>query len=96
MDFSIFEICMLLCFGASWPFAVLKTYKTKNVEGKSILFLALMFTGYLAGILHKLIYHFDFVIALYIFNGLLVLTDILLYGLYKKKPPQTTISSSAG
>ena len=36
---SIFEAIMLICFGASWPAAVYKTYTTKNVEGKSLLFL---------------------------------------------------------
>ena len=36
---SIFEAGMLICFGASWPFAVMKTYKTKSVKGKSRLFL---------------------------------------------------------
>jgi len=81
---SFFEILMLVCFGASWPFAVAKTYKTKNVKGKSSLFLALVIMGYIFGIIHKILYSFDFVIILYVFNGLMVLLDLILYFKYKK------------
>ena len=42
---SFFEAGMLICFGASWPFAVMKTYKSKNVKGKSRLFLTLIAKG---------------------------------------------------
>lgn len=80
---SIFEIGMLLCFGASWPFAVIKTYKTKNVKGKSILFLSLVFIGYIFGIINKLVTHPDPVIYLYVLNGLLVFADITLWFNYR-------------
>lgn len=83
---SIFEALMLICFGASWPFAVMKTYKTKNVKGKSILFLTLIFIGYIFGIMNKVIKGIDFVIFLYVLNGILVLTDIVLYFQYKDRP----------
>jgi len=82
---SIFEIGMLICFGASWPFAVAKTYKTKNVKGKSILFLSLILIGYLFGILHKIFHSYDLVIYLYMINGLMVLADIILYFRYKNR-----------
>jgi len=80
---SIFEALMLICFGASWPFAVLKTYKTKNVKGKSVFFLFLVLIGYIFGIVHKILHSLDFIIALYVFNGLLVLLDLILYFKYK-------------
>lgn len=83
---SIYEGLMLVCFGASWPFAVAKTYKTKNVKGKSVLFLSLVILGYIFGIIHKIMYSFDFVIFLYIFNGLLVFLDLILYFKYKDLP----------
>ena len=67
---SIFEIIMLVCFGASWPFALYKTYKTKQVKGKSLRFLFLVIIGYFAGILHKIFYHYDIVIFLYFINML--------------------------
>ena len=59
---NIFEAGMLLCFGASWPAAVLKTYRTKNVEGKSLVFLSLILIGYICGMINKVLYFgYDFV-----------------------------------
>lgn len=74
---------MLVCFGISWPVAVLKTYTTKSVKGKSFLFLLLILLGYIFGIIHKIIYSFDYVIWLYILNGFLVLADMTLWFMYK-------------
>ena len=74
---------MLICFGVSWPIALIKTYTTKSVKGKSFLFLFLVLLGYIFGVLHKLIYNFDYVIWLYIINGLLVLADMTLWFIYK-------------
>jgi hypothetical protein len=47
--------------------------------GKSLVFLYVVLAGYVSGILHKLLYSFDKVIYLYVLNGLMVLTDIVLY-----------------
>ena len=80
---SIYEILMLICFGASWPFAVLKTYKTKNVKGKSILFLSLILIGYICGIIHKCIYKPDAVVWLYVLNLTLVGADLILWFKYR-------------
>ncbi|HUV09281.1 MAG TPA: hypothetical protein VMX75_16210 [Spirochaetia bacterium] len=76
---SIFEIIMLVCFGAAWPFSIYKSYKSREVAGKSVLFLFVIFVGYLAGVLHKLLHYFDPVIYLYMLNGTMVLIDISLY-----------------
>ena len=45
---SIFEIVMLVCFGAAWPFSIYKSYKAKSNEGKSVLFLFVIALGYIA------------------------------------------------
>lgn len=76
---SIFEIIMLVCFGAAWPASIVKSWRSKSTNGKSILFLFIIFTGYISGILHKWFYRYDPVIFLYILNSLMVLTDMLLY-----------------
>lgn len=76
---SIFEIAMLFCFGFAWPFSICKSYKSGTNSGKSLIFLYIVFLGYLAGIVHKILYSYDPVIILYIINGLMVLTDIMLY-----------------
>lgn len=62
---SWFEVGMLLCFGASWPFSIAKTLRTGRTEGKSLVFLALVMLGYLFGLVHKLFFHLDVVIILY-------------------------------
>jgi lipopolysaccharide export LptBFGC system permease protein LptF len=76
---SIFEIAMLFCFGFAWPFSIYKSYKSRSNKGKSLAFLYIVLAGYLAGIMHKIMYSFDPVIVLYIVNGIMVLADIMLY-----------------
>lgn len=85
MNFSIYEVIMLVCFGFSWPFAILKTIRVKNPAGKSYLFMSLIIIGYLAGCVHKLRYHWDIVFYLYLFNTLLVATDFVLCLYYERK-----------
>jgi hypothetical protein len=76
---SVFEIAMLVCFGAAWPVSIWKSLRTRQVAGKSFFFLVIVLVGYLAGILHKLIYQYDLVIYLYGLNALMVTLDIMLY-----------------
>lgn len=76
---SIFELIMLLCFGAAWPFSIYKSYKSKSVAGKSPMFLVILLIGYVSGILHKILYAFDGVVYLYALNFIMVSTDFLLY-----------------
>lgn len=76
---SIFEIIMLVCFGLAWPFSIYKSWKTREVGSKSFVFLLALFLGYIAGILHKIFFDLDGVIYLYALNGLMVLTDMILY-----------------
>lgn len=76
---SIFEILMLLCFGASWPFSIHKSWTSRRNSGKSVWFLVLIVIGYGFGIIHKILYKPDMVVYLYAFNALMVTTDILLY-----------------
>lgn len=47
---NILEAIMLICFGASWPFSIVKSFRIKMVKGKSPFFLALILAGYVAGI----------------------------------------------
>ncbi len=50
---ELFEIVMLLCFGASWPLNVVKSFRARTTKGKSLGFLILVETGYIAGIISK-------------------------------------------
>ena len=84
---EIFEIIMIVSFGASWPANVLKSYKAKTTKGKSLLFLCLIFFGYIAGIISKFVndaYMASFsskwyVLCFYILNLLMVGADLVLY-----------------
>ena len=78
LHLSLFETGMLLCFGASWPFALYKTWKTKITAGKSLTFLWLVLIGYLCGLTHKILYSPDLVIVLYALNTLMVVSDLTL------------------
>ena len=84
----LFEMGMLLCFGASWPFAVVKTWRSKSIGGKSPAFLALVFLGYLMGICSKFYRGIDWVVWLYAFNGVMVAADMALYLYYRAVGPQ--------
>lgn len=81
---SIFEIVMLICFGLAWPLSIYKSYTSKSIEGKSLLFLVVILIGYVSGVTHKLLYAKDMVIVLYILNGAMVSVDIALYFRNKK------------
>ena len=80
---SIFEIGMLVCFGFAWPISIIKSVRTKSIEGKSLLFMYVVLLGYLFGMTHKIVYNFDFVVILYGINFLMVFIDLMLY--YKNK-----------
>ena len=79
---SVFEITMLICFGASWPLAIYKTVKAKNPVGKSVPFLYLVLIGYIAGCMHKVYFNFDKVFWLYTLNSMMVLVDLILTHYY--------------
>jgi hypothetical protein len=75
----ILEAAMLFCFGAAWPVNIYKSLKSRSTGGKSILFLFVLETGYVFGILNKLLYDRDMVMFLYLINFLMVAIDILLF-----------------
>ncbi len=84
---EILEITMILCFGASWPFNVYKSYHAKTAKGKSLLFLLLIDVGYIAGIASKFmnpVYMAEigekwYVLFFYFLNFAMVAADIVLY-----------------
>lgn len=83
MQNSIFEILFLLCFSVSWPVSIYKSLRTKIVRGKSPMFMAIVMLGYVFGVIHKLLYSYDYVTFLYILNFSLVGFDLILYFRYR-------------
>ncbi|HIT87957.1 MAG TPA: hypothetical protein IAB62_09705 [Candidatus Coprocola pullicola] len=90
---SILEAIMLLCFGAAWPFSIIRSFKSKSTNGKSLAFLLVLILGYIAGILNKLLYDNDIVLYLYILNLIMVSTDAILWIRNKKYEKQHNITS---
>ena len=93
---SPFEIGMLVCFGVSWPVSIAKSLRTRNVAGKSPVFLAIIVLGYVCGIAHKIFYNYDWiahkifynydrVVWLYALNLAMVSFDLFLYFRFSKK-----------
>ncbi len=84
---EIFEIIMVVSFGASWPANVLKSYKARSAKGKSLVFLLFIFFGYIAGIISKFLnesYMESFatkwyVLVFYFINLAMVAADLVLY-----------------
>jgi hypothetical protein len=72
----------LICFGASWPVSIAKSLRTKIVEGKSPLFMAIVCLGYCSGTVHKLLYSRDWIVGLYVLNLIMVAADLWLYYRY--------------
>ena len=87
------EILMIVSFGASWPFNVIKSVKTKSTKGKSLLFLYLIFFGYIAGIASKLmnpaymeaIASKWYVLFFYVLNFIMVGADLVLYYINRRR-----------
>jgi len=81
MHFSIYEAVMLLCFGAAWPFSIIKSWRSRSSKGKSVIFLYIILVGYAAGVLNKVTQgqHRDPVLILYAVNFLMVSIDASLF-----------------
>lgn len=76
---SLFEIGMLVCFGAAWPLNIYKSFKSRTSAGRSILFQWAILLGYICGIVHKILYSRDVVLFLYVLNFVMVAIDTVLY-----------------
>ena len=84
---EVLEAVMIICFGASWPFNVIKSYKSKTTKGKSLSFLCFIITGYIAGIISKLtnpsymgqLQSKWYVLFFYCLNLIMVVADFVLY-----------------
>lgn len=76
---GIFEAIMMICFGAAWPMNIYRSYKAKTVKGTSIAFLLTLETGYISGMINKILYSYDFVFYLYLLNFFMVAVNIVIY-----------------
>ena len=73
------EFFMLFAFGFSWPFAILRTYRAKRVDGKSPAFMMIVLFGYVCGICARLLDAIpgnDWLVFVYVLDMALVSTDL--------------------
>lgn len=84
---EILEVGMIICFGASWPINVLKSYRARTAKGKSLAFLLLISIGYVIGCASKLVNQTYmaqigekwYVLFFYVLNLLMICADLVLY-----------------
>ncbi|CAM3621665.1 hypothetical protein ERUR111494_03670 [Erysipelothrix urinaevulpis] len=83
---SVFEALMIICFGISWPLSVIKILQTKSIEGKSTGFVVLILSGYVFGILGKVLSNsINYVVVFYVINLVVVSFELYLHIHYKNK-----------
>ena len=76
---QVFETIMLLCFGASWPFNIAKSLRSRTAKGKSIYFEVCIIVGYICGVIGKFIGgNMTYVIAVYLRDVCMVSSDLAL------------------
>ena len=56
-----------------------RSVRSKSTKGKSLMFMLLILAGYVFGIIHKVLYGFNWVIWAYVALMLLVMVDLALY-----------------
>lgn len=76
---ELLEAVMLICFGVSWPVSVYKSWTSRKTGGKSLLFLLLIDTGYLVGLVGKILYRPGWILVVYSLNLFFVTADMALY-----------------
>lgn len=77
---EMLETLMIISFGLSWPNSIVKSYRMRSTEGKSLAFLVFVLFGYLCGIGAKLLANsLNLAFWFYILNAGMVATDIGLY-----------------
>ena len=82
---AFFEAVMLICFGLSWPVNLMKSIKARTAKNTSLFFILLILTGYIAGIISKIVSNnINYVFILYVINLIMVSANLYVY-FYNKK-----------
>ena len=88
---KVLEAVMIILFGISWPFNLLKSIRSKSTKGKSLLFLVLIDVGYIAGLTSKFfsetfVWSTDWwIFVIYSINFTLVTADLVVYFLNRSR-----------
>ena len=88
---KVLEAIMIVLFGISWPFNLIKSIRSKTTKGKSLLFIILIDIGYIFGITSKFfsetfVWSTDWwIFAIYVTNFMLVTADLIVYFINKSR-----------
>ena len=88
---KVLEAVMIILFGISWPFNLIKSIRSKSTKGKSLLFLILIDLGYVAGITSKFfsttfVWETDWwIFVIYVINFTFVTADLIMYFINKTR-----------
>lgn len=86
---SIFELIMMVMFGAAWPFNLIRQLRKKTSRGISVPFYLIIIGAYVSGIVNKLINGVDYVIVVYIINFGMVMMSFVLMLIYRRRDRNT-------
>ena len=95
---KVLEATMIILFGISWPFNLMKSIKSKTTKGKSLLFLILIDIGYIAGITSKFfsttfVWATDWwIFVIYVINFSFVTADLIVYFINKSRERNEVIA----
>mgnify|MGYP003529705580 FL=1 len=96
---QLLEAIMMICFGLSWPMALVKNIRAKSAKGMSLPFILLIISGYVAGTIAKVISdNITYVLIVYLLNLTIVTMNLMVYFYNRrldKKNEQTAVEAAA-
>ena len=89
----------MICFGLSWPMALVKNLRAKSAKGMSLPFILLIISGYVAGMVAKIISNnITYVLIVYLLNLIIVTMNLMVYFYNRrldKKNEQAVVEAAA-
>ena len=93
---ELLEAAMLVCFGLSWPLNAYKNFKAATAAGSIWQFIALITTGYMAGIAAKFASgSVNWVLAVYLINLACIGVNWIVYFRNRRLDAQREIAYEA-
>ena len=96
---QLLEAIMMICFGLSWPMALVKNLRAKSAKGMSLPFILLIISGYVAGMVAKIISNnITYVLIVYLLNLIIVTMNLMVYFYNRrldKKNGQAVVEAAA-
>lgn len=80
MIYGIFEVGMMLCFAAAWPFNIARAWRARTAVGSSPVFMLVIELGYILGMINKVVNDsVNYVFAFYVLDFVLVLIALAIF-----------------